>query len=154
MAIDTTIKESQERAAQEGEGEALTDKVILVVDDSPTVCKIVQVILTKMGCRVVIAEDGLEALVKIEDEKPDLILLDIMMPHMDGYQVCSLIKKKPHYKHIPVVMLSGKDGFFDKVRGRLAGSTGYITKPFQPDVLTETVEKHLTDHRQKSEQVS
>ena len=152
MAIDPAIKENREGAAQEGE--ALTDKVILVVDDSPTVCKIVQVILTKMGCRVVIAEDGLEALVKIEDEKPDLILLDIMMPHMDGYQVCSLIKKKPHYKHIPVVMLSGKDGFFDKVRGRLAGSTGYITKPFQPDVLTETVEKHLTDHRQKSEQVS
>lgn len=145
MAIDTTTKENQERPEQEGE--ALTDKVILVVDDSPTVCKIVQVILTKMGCRVVIAEDGLEALAKIEDEKPDLILLDIMMPHMDGYQVCSLIKKKPHYKHIPVVMLSGKDGFFDKVRGRLAGSTGYITKPFQPDVLTETVEKHLTDRR-------
>ncbi|TEU15045.1 MAG: response regulator [Anaerolineales bacterium] len=145
MAIDTTTKENQERAEQEGE--ALTDKVILVVDDSPTVCKIVQVTLTKMGCRVVIAEDGLEALAKIEDEKPDLILLDIIMPHMDGYQVCSLIKKKPHYKHIPVVILSGKDGFFDKVRGRLAGSTGYITKPFQPDVLTETVEKHLTDRR-------
>jgi twitching motility two-component system response regulator PilG len=125
----------------------LTDKVILVVDDSPTVRKIVKVTLTKMGYRVVMAEDGLEALTKIEDEKPDLILLDIIMPHLDGYQLCSLIKKKPHYKHIPVVMLSGKDGFFDKVRGRLAGSTGYITKPFQPDVLTETVEKNLTDHR-------
>ena len=144
MAIDTTIKENQEGA--EHEGETLTDKVILVVDDSPTVCKIVEVTLTKMGYQVVIAENGLEALAKIEDEKPDLILLDIIMPHMDGYQVCSLIKKKPHYKHIPVVMLSGKDGFFDKVRGRLAGSTGYITKPFQPNVLTETVEKHLTDH--------
>jgi twitching motility two-component system response regulator PilG len=145
MAIDPAIKENRERAEQEGE--ALTDKVILVVDDSPTVCKIVQVTLTKMGYRVVIAEDGLEALAKIEEEKPDLILLDIMMPHMDGYQVCSLIKRKPHYKHIPVVMLSGKDGFFDKVRGRLAGSTGYITKPFQPNELTETVEKHLTDYR-------
>jgi twitching motility two-component system response regulator PilG len=145
MAIDTTIKENRERAEQEGE--ALTDKVILVVDDSPTVCKIVKVTLTKMGCRVVIAEDGLEALAKIEDEKPDLILLDIIMPHMDGYQVCSLIKEKPHYKHIPVVMLSGKDGFFDKVRGRLVGSTGYITKPFQPHELTETVEKHLTNQK-------
>ncbi len=145
MAIDTTIKENRERAEQEGE--ALTDKVILVVDDSPTVCKIVKVTLTKMGCRVVIAEDGLEALAKIEQEKPDLILLDIIMPHMDGYQVCSLIKEKPHYKHIPIVMLSGKDSFFDKVRGRLAGSTGYITKPFQPHVLTETVEKHLTNRR-------
>jgi len=145
MAIDPAIKENREGAAQEGE--ALTDKVILVVDDSPTVRKIVKVTLTKMGCRVVMAEDGLEALTKIEDEKPDLILLDIIMPHLDGYQLCSLIKKKPHYKHIPVVMLSGKDGFFDKVRGRLAGSTGYITKPFQPDVLTETVEKNLTDHR-------
>lgn len=145
MAIDTTIKENRERAEQKGE--ALTDKVILVVDDSPTVCKIVKVTLTKMGCRVVIAEDGLEALAKIEDEKPDLILLDIMMPHMDGYQICSLIKKKPHYKHIPVIMLSCKDGFFDKVRGRVAGSTGYITKPFQPHVLMETVEKHLTGRR-------
>jgi twitching motility two-component system response regulator PilG len=145
MAIDPSIKENREGTEQEGE--TLTDKVILVVDDSPTVRKIVKVTLTKMGCQVVMAEDGLEALAKIEDEKPDLILLDIIMPRMDGYQVCSLIKKKPHYKHIPVVMLSGKDGFFDKVRGRLAGSTGYITKPFQPHVLTETVEKHLTDQR-------
>ena len=145
MAIDTTIKGNRERTEQEGG--TLNDKVILVVDDSPTVCKIVKVTLTKMGCRVVMAEDGLEALAKIEDEKPDLILLDIMMPHLDGYQVCTLIKRKPHYKHVPVVMLSGKDGFFDKVRGRLAGSTGYITKPFQPNELTETVEKHLTDYR-------
>jgi twitching motility two-component system response regulator PilG len=144
MAIDPAIRENQERAEQEAK--ALTDKVILVVDDSPTVRKIVKVTLAKIGCRVIMAEDGLEALAKIEDEKPDLILLDIMMPHLDGYQVCSLIKKNPHYKHVPVVMLSGKDGFFDKVRGRLVGSTDYITKPFQPHVVTETVEKHLTDH--------
>ena len=147
MAMDPAIKENRERTDQEGK--ALTDKVILLVDDSPTVRKIVKVTLTKIGYRVIMAEDGLEALAKIEDEKPDLILLDIIMPHLDGYQVCSLIKKNPHYKHVPVVMLSGKDGFFDKVRGRLAGSTDYITKPFQPHVVTETVEKYL-----KSEKVA
>ena len=145
MAMDPSIKENREEVEQEGE--TLTDKVILVVDDSPTVRKIVEVTLQKMGCQVVMAEDGLEALAKIEDKKPDLILLDIIMPRMDGYQVCGLIKKKPHYKHIPVVMLSGKDGLFDKVRGRLAGSTGYITKPFQPHELTETVEKHLANQK-------
>ena len=145
MAIDPSIKENREGAEQEGE--TLTDKVILVVDDSPTVRKIVKVTLAKMGCQVVMAKDGLEALAKIEDEKPDLILLDIIMPRMDGYQVCGLIKKKPHYKHIPVIMLSGKDGLFDKVRGRLAGSTDYITKPFQPHELTETVERHLTNQK-------
>jgi twitching motility two-component system response regulator PilG len=145
MAIDPSIKENREGAEQEGE--TLTDKVILVVDDSPTVRKIVKVTLTKMGCQVVMAEDGLEALAKIEDEKPDLILLDIIMPRMDGYQVCGLIKKKPHYKHIPIIMLSGKDGLFDKVRGRLAGSTDYITKPFQPHELKETVEKHLINQK-------
>lgn len=143
MAIDPAIRENREGAKQEGE--ALTDKVILVVDDSPTVRKIVKVTLTKIGYRVIMAEDGLEALAKIEDERPDLILLDIIMPHLDGYQVCSLIKKNPHYKHVPVVMLSGKDGFFDKVRGRLAGSVDYITKPFQPHVVTETVEKYLSE---------
>lgn len=145
MAIDPSIKESREGAEQEGE--TLTNKVILVVDDSPTVREIVRVTLTKMGCQVVMAEDGLEALAKIKEEKPDLILLDIIMPRMDGYQVCGLIKKKPHYKHIPIVMLSGKDGLFDKVRGRLAGSTDYITKPFQPHELTETVEKHLINQK-------
>ncbi len=143
MAMDPAIKENRERTGQEGK--ALTDKVILLVDDSPTVRKIVKITLTKIGYRVIMAEDGLEALAKIEDEKPDLILLDIIMPHLDGYQVCSLIKKNPHYKHVPVVMLSGKDGFFDKVRGRLAGSTDYITKPFQPHVVTETVEKYLSE---------
>jgi twitching motility two-component system response regulator PilG len=97
------------------------------------------------------AEDGLEALAKIEDERPDLILLDIIMPHLDGYQVCSLIKKNPHYKHVPVVMLSGKDGFFDKVRGRLAGSIDYITKPFQPHVVTETVDKYLRSDKVSSQ---
>lgn len=117
--------------------------VVLVVDDSPTVRKLVTITLEKRDYRVIPAGDGLEALAKISDGLPDLILLDITMPRMDGYQLCKIIKGNPGTKHVPVVMLSGKDGFFDKVRGRMAGSTEYITKPFKPDALVETVEKHI-----------
>jgi twitching motility two-component system response regulator PilG len=117
--------------------------VVLVVDDSPTVRKLVTITLEKRDYRVIPAGDGLEALAKISDGLPDLILLDITMPRMDGYQLCKIIKSNPGTKHVPVVMLSGKDGFFDKVRGRMAGSTEYITKPFKPDALVETVEKHI-----------
>jgi twitching motility two-component system response regulator PilG len=115
---------------------------ILVVDDSPTVCKLVVITLEKHGYRVVTAADGLEGLARIQDELPDLVLLDITMPRMDGYQLCKVVKGSEETKHIPVVMLSGKDGFFDKVRGRMVGSTGYITKPFDPDTLLRAVEKY------------
>jgi twitching motility two-component system response regulator PilG len=116
---------------------------ILVVDDSPTVRKLISGKLEKSGHTVVLAVDGMDALAKINEVVPDLVLLDITMPRMDGYQVCKLIRNNNLTKDIPVVMISGKDGFFDKVRGRMAGSTGYITKPFGPDTLMRTIDAYL-----------
>ncbi|MBX7173422.1 MAG: response regulator [Pyrinomonadaceae bacterium] len=115
----------------------------MVVDDSPTVRKLITGKLEKCGHSVVSAVDGMDALAKINEVIPDLVLLDITMPRLDGYQVCKLIRNNEITKDIPVVMISGKDGFFDKVRGRMAGSTGYITKPFGPDTLMKTIETYL-----------
>ena len=115
---------------------------ILVVDDSPTICRLVDIILKRRGYRVVAASNGLEALARINDGLPSMIFLDITMPRMDGYQLCKIIRGNQETKDIPVVMLTGKDGFIDKVRGRMAGSTGYITKPFEPDTLLQAVEKY------------
>lgn len=117
-------------------------RTVLVVDDSPTVLKIVGMALERQGHEVVVAANALQALAKLDELVPDLVLLDITMPHMDGYQLCKLIRANPATSRLPVVMLSGKDGFFDKVRGRLAGSTDYITKPFDPATLIQAVEKH------------
>jgi twitching motility two-component system response regulator PilG len=116
---------------------------ILVVDDSPTVCKIVSITLKKRGYDVGTAADGVEAMAIVASNQPDLILLDINMPRMDGYQLCKLIKGYPETKAIPVIMLSGKDGFFDRVRGKLVGCSDYITKPFDPEHLVATVERFL-----------
>ncbi len=116
---------------------------ILVVDDSATVRKLVSGKLEKCGHEVVCAIDGVDALEKINALVPDLILLDITMPRMDGYQVCKLIRNNEATKDVPIVMISGKDGFFDKVRGRMAGTTGYITKPFGPETLMKTVEAYI-----------
>jgi CheY-like chemotaxis protein len=116
---------------------------VLIVDDSPTVCKIVSITLKKRGFQVATAGDGVEAMSMISADRPDLILLDITMPRMDGYQLCKLIKGYPETKNIPVVMLSGKDGFFDRVRGKLVGCSDYITKPFDPELLVATVERFL-----------
>lgn len=115
---------------------------ILVVDDSPTIRKLVGMTLKRFDYEVVTAEDGMEALGKLNYIDPALVLLDITMPRMDGYQVCKIIRNNRETRHIPVIMLSGKDGFFDKVRGRLAGSNVYITKPFDPNILLKVVEKH------------
>ncbi len=121
----------------------LTGKRILVVDDSPTVRKLISAKLEKSGHLVVCASDGVEALEHIENGLPDLVLLDITMPRMDGYEVCRQIRSNPQAKELPVVMISGKDGFFDKVRGRMAGSTGYVTKPFGPETLMKALETYL-----------
>jgi twitching motility two-component system response regulator PilG len=118
------------------------ENTVLVVDDSPTVRKIVAVTLERQGYRVLSASGAIEALARINEALPDLILLDIAMPHMDGYQLCKLIKGNTLTKSVPVVMLSGKDGFFDKVRGRMNGATHYITKPFEPATLVEAVQKY------------
>lgn len=116
--------------------------IVLIVDDSPTIRKLVAITLEKHGYTVIAANDGLEGLSKMGDTVPALILLDITMPRLDGYQLCKLIKGNPQTQNIPVIMLSGKDGFFDKVRGRIAGSTEYITKPFEPDSLLQVVRRH------------
>lgn len=118
-------------------------KSILVVDDSATVRKLIAGKLEKSGHDVYCAADGVEALKQLEKVVPDLILLDITMPRMDGYQVCKVIRSKETIRDVPVVMISGKDGFFDKVRGRMAGTTGYITKPFGPETLMKAVENYL-----------
>jgi twitching motility two-component system response regulator PilG len=117
-------------------------KLIVAVDDSLTVRKIVSITLERMGYRVMTAREGQQGIELVDRQKPDLILLDITMPGMDGYQVCKAIKQNPATRKIPVVMLSGKDGFFDKVKGRLAGATDYITKPFREATLAEAVKKY------------
>ncbi len=117
--------------------------LILAVDDSKTVQKMISTVLEKEAYRVSAAEDGLAAIAKLDEEMPKLILLDITMPRMDGYQVCKVITGNGATKHIPVVMLSGKDGFFDKVKGKMVGASNYITKPFDPNELTRTIAKFL-----------
>ncbi len=118
-------------------------KTILVVDDSATVRKLISGKLEKSGHHVVCAADGVEALEKMAEKVPDLVLLDITMPRMDGYEVCKQIRANSQCSHVPVVMISGKDGFFDKVRGRMAGTTGYVTKPFGPETLMRALETYL-----------
>jgi twitching motility two-component system response regulator PilG len=120
-------------------------RTILVVDDSATVRKLIAGKLEKSGHNVVCAEDGIEGLTRLAEQRPDLVLLDITMPRMDGYEVCRQIRSNPETKDIPVVMISGKDGFFDKVRGRMAGTTAYITKPFGPETLMKALERYLAD---------
>jgi len=130
----------KQQTAQESKSK---NRKILVVDDSPTVRKLISSKLEKCGHEVICAIDGLDALEKLNGLAPDLILLDITMPRMDGYQVCKLIRNNADMKDVPVVMISGKDGFFDKVRGRMAGTTDYITKPFGPETLMKTVDNYL-----------
>jgi twitching motility two-component system response regulator PilG len=117
-------------------------RIILVVDDSPTIQKVVSVTLEAHGHEVVTASDGMEALAKLRTLRPDLVLLDITMPHMDGYQLCRILRSNELTKQVPIVMLSGKDGLFDKMRGRMAGAATYITKPFAPSALPPLVEKY------------
>ena len=121
----------------------MSEPVVLVVDDSPTVRKIVQLTLQRERIRVVTAGDGLSALAAVADEQPDLILLDIMLPRMDGYNICQVIRKNMAYRDLPIIVLSGKDGLFDKMRGKLAGSTEYMTKPFDSGELAQTVKRYL-----------
>ena len=122
---------------------------VLVVDDSPTVRKIVQMTLQREHIRVITAGDGLSALTSVADELPALILLDIQLPRMDGYTICQIVRKNSQFRAIPIIMLSGKDGLFDKMRGRLAGSTEYLTKPFDSVELVQTVKKHLAGWQQR-----
>jgi twitching motility two-component system response regulator PilG len=118
-------------------------KKILVVEDSSTTRKVIVLTLKQQGYALVEAQDGLEALSKIDEERPDLVLLDIILPKMDGYKILSIIKNSRDLKNTPIILLTSKDGLMDKVRGRLSGSTAYLTKPFEPKLLIETVRKHI-----------
>ncbi len=134
----------------------MNEPIILIVDDSPTVRKIVQLTLQRDGMNVIAANDGLGALAAVSDYLPDLILLDINLPHMDGYHICQIVRKNPDFRETPIIMLSGRDGLFDKMRGRLAGSSEYLTKPFDSNDLVQTVRRHLAaaPRRVRSQQQS
>src|SRR5919206_2077229 len=116
---------------------------VLVIDDSNTIRRSAEMFLRQAGYEVILAEDGFDALSKIADHQPRLIFVDIMMPRLDGYQTCALIKQNPKLKSTPVIMLSSKDGVFDRARGRLAGSDRYLTKPFTKEALIEAVNDYV-----------
>ena len=122
----------------------LRDVKVMVIDDSNTIRRSAEIFLVQAGCQVVLAEDGFDALAKIADHQPKVIFCDIMMPRLDGYQTCSLIKKNPRFKATPVIMLSSKDGLFDRARGRMVGSDQYLTEPFTKDSLLQTVAMFVT----------
>ena len=116
---------------------------VLVIDDSKTIRKTAETLLAKEGCEVYTAVDDFDALAKVADYTPDIVFVDIMMPRLDGYQTCSLIKHNKVFKSIPVIMLSSKDGLFDRARGRIVGSEYYLTKPFTKDELLSAIETHV-----------
>jgi len=126
--------------------EQVTGLKVMVIDDSKTIRRTAETLLKKAGCDVVTAVDGFEALSKIADHKPDIIFVDIMMPRLDGYQTCALIKNNSMFRQTPVIMLSSKDGLFDKARGRIVGSEEYVTKPFTRDELLSAIRKHVHSH--------
>lgn len=116
---------------------------IMVVDDSHTIRKTAEIILEKEGFKIICAEDGFDALAKVTEVNPDMIFMDVMMPRLDGYDTCQVIKASTQFANTPIVMLSSKDGIFDKARGRLAGSEAFITKPFTKDMLLQVIKQRL-----------
>jgi len=115
---------------------------VLVIDDSNTIRRSAEIFLRQGGHEVVLAEDGFDALAKVNDHTPDLIFCDILMPRLDGYQTCAIIKRNPRFAAVPVIMLSSKDGVFDKARGRMVGSEDYLTKPFTKEQLLRAVAQY------------
>jgi len=122
----------------------LTGVKVMVIDDSNTIRRSAEIFLKQSGCEVILAEDGFDALSKISSHLPDIIFVDIMMPRLDGYQTCSLIKRNPRYKSTPVIMLSSKDGLFDRARGRMVGSDQYLTKPFTQETLLDAIATYVS----------
>jgi len=123
---------------------ALSGVKVMIIDDSKTIRRTAETLLKKAGCEVITATDGFEALSKITDQNPDVIFIDIMMPRLDGYQTCALIKNNHIYKNTPVILLTSKDGLFDRARGRIVGSDQYLTKPFTKDELLGAITSHVT----------
>jgi len=115
---------------------------VMVIDDSKTIRRTAEMLLAKEGCEVITAVDGFEALAKITDQQPEIIFVDIMMPRLDGYQTCALIKSNRTFRRTPVIMLSSKDGIFDKAKGRIVGAEQYLTKPFTRDELLGAIRRH------------
>jgi twitching motility two-component system response regulator PilG len=125
------------------DSKSLTGVRVMVIDDSNTIRRSAEIFLMQAGCQVILAENGFDALAKIADHQPDLIFVDIMMPRLDGYQTCALIKKSAKHRATPVIMLSSKDSLFDRARGRMVGSDEYLTKPFTKESLLRAVQSHL-----------
>ena len=121
---------------------------VIVVDDSKTIRQTAETLLKKTGYNIITATDGFNALAKIAELKPDIIFVDVMMPRLDGYQTCALIKNNNAFKHIPVIMMSSKDGIFDKAKGRLVGSDHYLTKPFSRDELLGAIKHHCQEQEE------
>ncbi|GAA5524312.1 protein PatA [Microbulbifer aestuariivivens] len=119
---------------------------VMVIDDSKTIRRTAETLLQKAGCTVVTATDGFDALAKIADSRPDIIFVDIMMPRLDGYQTCALIKNNSEFRSTPVIMLSSKDGLFDKAKGRVVGCDQYLTKPFSKSELLDAISAHAKPH--------
>lgn len=129
--------------AEEATDISLAGIKVMVIDDSKTIRRTAETLLKKAGCDVVTATDGFEALAKITDQNPDVIFIDIMMSRLDGYQTCALIKNNHIYKNTPVILLTSKDGLFDRARGRIVGSDQYLTKPFTKDELLGAITSHV-----------
>jgi len=118
---------------------------VMIIDDSKTIRRTAETLLSKAGCEVITAIDGFDALAKIADTQPAIIFVDIMMPRLDGYQTCALIKNNNAFKSTPVIMLSSKDGLFDRAKGRIVGSDQYLTKPFSKAELLSAIRDHVKD---------
>jgi twitching motility two-component system response regulator PilG len=124
---------------------------VMVIDDSNTIRRTAETLLKKAGCDVLTADNGFEALPVISAQHPDIMFIDIMMPRLDGYQTCALVKNNPKFRDIPVVMLSSKDGLFDRAKGRVVGAEQYLTKPFTKDDLLGAIRAHLLEQNQDGE---
>lgn len=120
----------------------LTGVKVMIIDDSNTIRRSAEIFLTQSKCEIILAVDGFDAMAKIIDSHPDIIFVDIMMPRLDGYQTCTLIKRNSDFRSTPVIMLSSKDGLFDRARGRMVGSDEYLTKPFTKESLLNAVQKY------------
>jgi twitching motility two-component system response regulator PilG len=118
---------------------------VVVIDDSKVIRRTAETLLKKAGCKVVTATDGFESLSKVMEHQPNIIFVDIMMPRLDGYQTCALIKNNQAFKNTPVVMLSSKDGLFERARGRIVGAEHYMTKPFTREELLNTIKAYVLD---------
>lgn len=129
---------------QDDSSSSLKGLRVMIIDDSRTIRRTAETLLVREGCEVVTATDGFEALSKIADHNPQIIFVDIMMPRLDGYQTCALIKNNATFKSVPVIMLSSKDGLFDKARGRIVGSEQYLTKPFTREELLGAIRTYVT----------